>query len=564
MKKIIFQLLVCLMVSTVAQAQAPQTINYQAVVRNTAGDVIKNQSVRFRLSITEGLNGFVVYSETHQATTNLLGLVNLNIGSGSIVSGSMLTLNWAGVSKYLKVEVDVAGGTNFVVMGSQQLVSVPYALHANTAGSVANQWQFNTNGIHYNLGKVGIGTAAPEAKLSLIGDETGVTPDGVPDPRRFLYVKNNSTGQFSTVFQQFQAGSSNTNTTFGHHASTYYHTDFADFGQIWSTGKGLILRASPPTANDANNGIIKFMTGYNAAGGSNERMRITNDGKIGIGTAAPDAKVTIQGEGDGLNNIENRNFLTLKNTSTSNASSTNMFLYAGNSNNFTVLNHNSSTYNILNGYADCGVLASTGAGLVLRANAGVLRFETGMNNALHLERMRITNEGNIGIGTILPKRKLELVYNSDGSGIEDGRFAFKIHNMSTSNASQGGLVINAGGGTNETTLSHVAPSYSIYSGYSDFGQLRSTGPGLVLQAPNSFGIIKFQTGGITERMRIEANGNVGIGTELPKSKLEVKEGDVYVNDPTKGIILKSPNGNCWRVTIDNTGNFVRTAITCPN
>jgi hypothetical protein len=64
-------------------------------------------------------------------------------------------------------------------------------------------------------------------------------------------------------------------------------------------------------------------------------------------------------------------------------------------------------------------------------------------------------------------------------------------------------------------------------------------------------------------MRIEANGNVGIGTRTPKAKIEVAEGDVYVSDATKGIILKSPNGNCWRVTVDNIGNFVRTAIICP-
>jgi hypothetical protein len=71
------------------------------------------------------------------------------------------------------------------------------------------------------------------------------------------------------------------------------------------------------------------------------------------------------------------------------------------------------------------------------------------------------------------------------------------------------------------------------------------------------------TGGF-DRLVINNVGNVGIGNSDPKAKLEVKDGDVYVNDPTKGIILKSPNGSCWRVTIDNTGNFVRTAITCPN
>jgi hypothetical protein len=70
----------------------------------------------------------------------------------------------------------------------------------------------------------------------------------------------------------------------------------------------------------------------------------------------------------------------------------------------------------------------------------------------------------------------------------------------------------------------------------------------------------------TQRMVIMDNGKVGIGNFVsgpPKAKLEVQNGDVYISDATKGIILTAPNGSCWRVTVDNTGNFVRTSIACP-
>jgi hypothetical protein len=640
-----------------AVAQAPQAINYQAVVRNNNGDVTKNQSVRFRLSITEGPNGVTSYSETHQATTNALGLVNLSIGSGTVVTGTFASVNWSAAAKFLKIEVDATGGTNYTLMGSQQFVSVPFALHAATAAGVNNQWQFNTNGLHYNLGKVGVGTNLPDAKLSLVGDESGVYPDGTPDTRRFLQLKNNSTGQYSVVYAQFQSGA-NTNTTIGHQGSNYFLSDYADFGQIWSTGKGLILRASPPSANDPNNGVIKFQTGYKPDGQSYERMRIATDGRIGIGTTTPTSWLTVQADGDGLGTLDNRHFLTLKNTSTSNASNTSMFLKAGNSETFTLLNHHSSTYNVVNNAADYGQLWNNGKGLIIRASPssaatnlnGNIRFFTGYNptdildNYNSYERMRLTHEGflgigtlvptaqlhttgtvkfqgitqnnaltrilaadatgnlawrdistmagtsqwttnnnginfsagRVGIGTVLPTTKLHLEGDESGFGAVDGRMFLTLKNLSNSSAANVGQILQSGTSGSFTIFNHHSSTYTTVPNADDMGQIWSSGKGLIIRAsPISTsqdlqGSIRFYTGwnanstfSSNERLRIDFNGNVGVGTDAPKAKLEVKNGDVYVNDSTKGIILKSPNGNCWRVTVDDSGNFVRTQITCP-
>lgn len=67
----------------------------------------------------------------------------------------------------------------------------------------------------------------------------------------------------------------------------------------------------------------------------------------------------------------------------------------------------------------------------------------------------------------------------------------------------------------------------------------------------------------TERIRIGAAGNVGINETTPGTALEVGGGDVYVNNSANGVILRSPNGSCWRITVDNTGTLSTTAVSCP-
>jgi hypothetical protein len=178
----------------------------------------------------------------------------------------------------------------------------------------------------------------------------------------------------------------------------------------------------------------------------------------------------------------------------------------------------------------------------------------------------------VGIGTYNPLYKLTL-QGAEETGSPDRRTFLYLNNTIQSTASLVSMQLKTGTSNATTYLTQASSIYGTdYYGneYADFGQLWSTGSGLILRAGSSSlsGVIKFQTGstsigGSNERMRITGNGNVGIGTNDPKAKLQITSGDVYVDDSTKGIILKSPNGNCWRVTIDNAGNFVRTSITCP-
>ncbi|MBS1625497.1 MAG: hypothetical protein JST83_15830 [Bacteroidetes bacterium] len=114
-------------------AQAPQRINYQAVVRDAQGAITPNAQVSVRLSIHDGTpGGTIVYQETHTVTTNQFGLFTVAIGGGQS-GGSLSQVAWGSGDKYLETDVDPAGGSNYTIMGTSQLMSVPYALFAGSA-----------------------------------------------------------------------------------------------------------------------------------------------------------------------------------------------------------------------------------------------------------------------------------------------------------------------------------------------------------------------------------------------------------------------------------------------
>lgn len=120
----------------IVNAQAPPGFNYQAIARDNIGQPIISQPISARFSILDGSSsGTVLYAEQHNLTTNALGLFSIQIGAGNVISGSFSGINWASGSKWLKSEIDPAGGNNYSLSGTQQLMSVPYALYAETSGN---------------------------------------------------------------------------------------------------------------------------------------------------------------------------------------------------------------------------------------------------------------------------------------------------------------------------------------------------------------------------------------------------------------------------------------------
>lgn len=124
-------LLLAFLVTFFGYSQVPQGISYQAIAFNSGGNPVVNANVGVKISILENsVSGNVVYTETHTKSTNTQGLFNLNIGQGTASSGTFSTINWGANLKFLKVEVDPTGGTNYAIVGTNQLMSIPYSLYS--------------------------------------------------------------------------------------------------------------------------------------------------------------------------------------------------------------------------------------------------------------------------------------------------------------------------------------------------------------------------------------------------------------------------------------------------
>jgi len=159
MKKL-YTLLASFLITLTLFAQAPEKMSYQAVVRDANNALIINQAVGMKIQILQGsVSGTTVYEETQTPTSNDNGLVTLEIGTGTIVSGMFGTIDWSTGPYFIKTETDPTGATNYTISGTSQLMSVPYALYAKTSGNGAGPQgpagADGTNGIDGAVGAQG-------------------------------------------------------------------------------------------------------------------------------------------------------------------------------------------------------------------------------------------------------------------------------------------------------------------------------------------------------------------------------------------------------------------------
>jgi hypothetical protein len=135
--KNLFTVVIAVILTASAFSQAPNLISYQAVIRNSSNALVVSNPVGIQISILQGSpTGTAVYVETQTTSTNANGLISIQIGGGTVVSGNFATINWANGTYFIETQTDPIGGTDYTITGTSQILSVPYALHSNFADSI--------------------------------------------------------------------------------------------------------------------------------------------------------------------------------------------------------------------------------------------------------------------------------------------------------------------------------------------------------------------------------------------------------------------------------------------
>lgn len=580
--KIILSWLAMVIVYQASFSQVPQGFKYQAICRDNTGALIQNQPVNIRLSVHDvDPLGTILYQETFTLVTNQFGLIMADVGKGNVQSGNFATIPWETWDKFLEIELDM--GSGFSSMGTTQLLSVPYALHAGTAeslvgGIIETDPEVGTNSLNYlskwdgtslvsssvfDNGRIGIGTTTPFRKLHIVGTDGGLNSGLMLQDPYDIYLDFSVTN--APMGMQIHADqTSQLDFLIGGQAKMSIHPSGNIGIGTWEPSKKLTVAGNAqvqsngewiPGASarlylgpDDNMWIEHIHSGglnlevcngwpFYIRNGGNVTMAIDGSGNVGIGTMYPSAKLDVWNG----------------NITVSNGGVISNYGFWGDE----LRSNWGNDLTLQSSYEDKAILFKTYTG----------------------EKVRIDPAGKVGIGTDAPVTLLDVngVINAVGGNSDNWNLAYSWGNhanagylTSVDDMILGNEVTNA---TN-TTLMRSGEGTNV----SPFTLSLNTGNANVWTASQTFSMNTYFPGTSVWT----STGKLGIGTTNPgaDSKLEVWDGNITVlnggvlantgfwgdilrtnwgNDLTlqssyanKGIIFRTQSGE--KVKIDAAGN----------
>lgn len=558
-----YALLILLISSLCMQAQAPRKFNYQAVARDASGSILANRNVNCRFTIRDiSVTGPIVYQESQGALTNQFGLFTALVGNGPATLGNFSTINWGANPKYLQVEYDPDGGTNFLIVGSTQLVSVPYALYAETAGNGGGgatgvTGATGANGLNGNTGNTG-----PTGSAGVAG-ATG--PTGLNG----LNGLNGSTGATGPTGDNGVTGVTGATGLNGLNGNT---GATGASGATGPAGPGAgATGATGPTGADGLNGI-NGVTGATGASGADGQNGLNGmDGATGVtgatglnGTNGLDGTTGATGAtgADGQNGLNGTDGATGATgaTGTTGADGLNGVTGPTGVSGADGLNGATGVTGADGQSGATGITGPTGPGVAIGTLNYVAKFTP---DSVSLGNSRIVDDGNfVGINTATPNQHLQvngdtttgiLLTNSNtGSNAADGFLLSQTDSGTVGiiNQEVQDLYISTSGnervrftkdglvgiGTStpardvtlvsQTGLPTSVQIASVLTGQTNtdgfiVGQSEVFGTALLMNQENKALLMGTNS---TERMRITETGKVGIGITAPQRELVVSAG----------------------------------------
>jgi hypothetical protein len=508
------------LITSMVMAQAPETFNYQAVIKDASNNVLVSQPVGIQVRILQGsVSGTASYTETFATTTGTEGMISLAIGTGTSTDDFTI-IDWANNTFFIEIAADITGGTTYSVIGTSQLKSVPYALHAKEADNVFS-------GDYNDLTNI--------PTTSVLQDADGDTKIQVEESANENIIRFDIEGTEYFRMEKGRIHSSGTSVIIGNRAGNsddlsnnenIYIGYYAGDQNINSAANVAIGRASQEkhtsgnfNTSMGNYSIQKHETGSNnvTIGAYSMNNSLDGDGNTAMGIGALRFNTT------GNNNVSIGSFSMYNGTTT-----------AGN-----VALGNNAGYN-----------ATGNNNVFLGKSAGYNATE---NNALYIDNtntafplvygefnnnlLRVNGElqttGSLGVGETNPQTSLDVVDSA------------VIGNLSV------GAESTDQGTSTSTGLGFTTTPWLYTNAIESQSERGSASTLITVGADGTYGAadqIHFVTSG-NSQMMVASNGRVGIDQASPASDLHIRQSQQSIAGGTGGITFEdsSDAADTWRI-----------------